>query len=250
MMQSPFSLTDKTILITGASSGIGRATAIEVSRAGAGCCVLVARNEKALQQTASMLREGCRSVILPCDLADADRIKSLVAEIPVLDGVVFNAGTNKMKPLPFWNDADMQDIFGVNCFAPALLLKWLVRKKKLANPSSVVFTASISGHTNVSVGNGMYGASKAALTAFMKYAALELAPKGIRCNAVHPGRVETPLIHQITSDEDIQRDLTKYPLGRYALPQEVAWTFVYLLSDAAAYVTGTDIVIDGGRSLT
>ncbi|MDE6294540.1 MAG: SDR family oxidoreductase [Muribaculaceae bacterium] len=249
-MTSPFSLTGKTILITGASSGIGRAAAIEVSRAGADCCVLVARNEKALKETASMLSESCRSLILSCDLSDADSIQSLVNDIPVLDGVVFNAGINKMKPLPFWAETDLHDIFGVNCFAPALLLKSLVRKKKLANPSSVVFTASISGHSNVSVGNGIYGASKAALTAFMKYSALELASKGIRCNAVHPGRVETPLIHKFTSEEDIRKDLTRYPLGRYALPEEVAWTFVYLLSDAAAYITGSDIVIDGGRSLT
>ena len=84
----------------------------------------------------------------------------------------------------------------------------------------------------------------------MKYAALELAPKGIRCNAVHPGRIETPLIHSgITSEEDIARDIQRYPLGRYGRPEEVAWSIVYLLSDAAAWITGTDLVIDGGRSL-
>ncbi len=249
MISSPFGLSGKTVLVTGASSGIGRATAIEVSKAGAECCVLVARNIKALEETAGMLDAGCKAVIMPCDLTDDEQVRKLVDEVPVLDGAVLNAGINKMKPLSFWNENDISQVFKVNCFSPAVLLKYLVKKKKMASPASVVFTASISGHTNVSVGNGIYGASKAALSAFMKYAALELASKGIRCNAVLPGRVETPLIHAVTDEEAIKRDLLNYPLGRYTRPEEVAWAFIYMLSDAAACITGTELVIDGGRSL-
>ena len=131
-----------------------------------------------------------------------------------------------------------------------LLMKYLVKKKKLKNPSSVVFTASISGYNNVAPANGIYGSSKAALSAYMKYAALELAGKGIRCNAVHPGRVNTPLIeNRLISQEDMLKDLEMYPLKRYAQPEEVAYAVIYLLSDAASFVTGSDLVIDGGRSL-
>lgn len=248
-MTSPFSLKGKTILVTGASSGIGRAAAVEISKAGAAACVLVARNADALAETAALMQPDCQAIVSPCDLADQEAVKALVEGLPLLDGAVLNAGINKMKPLQFFTADDLQNIFGVNCFAPALLVKMLLKKKRLANPSSIVFTASISGYSNVSVGNGMYGASKAALSAYMKYAALELAPKGIRCNAIHPGRVETPLIHAVTSEEDILRDLDNYPLHRYARPEEIAWSMIYLLSDAAAFITGTDIVIDGGRSL-
>ena len=119
-----------------------------------------------------------------------------------------------------------------------------------ANPSSVVFTASISAYGNVAPANGIYGASKSALSTYMKYAALELAGKGIRCNAVHPGRIQTPLIeNKLLTMEDVAKDIDVYPLKRYGKPEEVAHAIIYLLSDASLWVTGTHLVIDGGRSL-
>lgn len=251
MNSCPFSLDGKTILITGASSGIGRATAIECARMGAACCILVARNQDGLETTASLMDERCGTKIILCDLSDVDSIENLVKELPLIDGVVCNAGINKMQLLQFYTEKDIENIFSVNCFAPMLLMKNLVKRKKLSKHSSIVFTASISGHTNVAPANGVYGASKSALSAYMKYAALELASKGIRCNAVHPGRVETPLIHNSVTDEDsIRMDIEKYPLKRYAKPVEIAWSIIYLLSDAASWVTGCDLLIDGGRSLT
>lgn len=249
MVCSPFNLIGKTILITGASSGIGRATAIECAALGASKCYLVARSKENLEKTASLMVDSCEAIVCPCDLSDSKATENMVKELPVLDGVVCNAGMNKMQLIQFYNEADMKNIFNINCFSPMILLKFLTKKKKLAKPSSVVFTASISGHSNVSLANSLYGASKSALSSFMKYAALELAPKGIRCNAVHPGRVETPLIHTTTDDEAIKLDMAKYPLGRYADPKEIAWSIIYLLSDAAAWITGSNLVIDGGRSL-
>lgn len=249
MNHTPFRLDGKTILITGASSGIGRATAIECSRLGAECCVLVARNQEALEETASAMDSNCKAVVCVCDLTDPAALELMVKGLPRLDGVVCNAGANKMQLVQFYSERDIENIFSVNCFSPMLLVKQLVKKKKLACPSSVVFTASISGHSNVSPANGIYGASKSALSAYMKYAALELAQKGVRCNAIHPGRVETPLIHQVTDEEAIRADMAKYPLSRYGDPKEIAWSVIYLLSDAAAWITGTDLVIDGGRSL-
>lgn len=251
MNRSPFDLYGKTILITGASSGIGRATAIECARMGASRCILVARSEDALMATASLMDDNCEGIVEVCDLSDSASIEKMVKELPLIDGLVCNAGINKMQLVQFYTEKDIENIFSINCFAPMLLMKYIVRKKKLANPSSVVFTASISGHSNVATANGIYGASKSALSAYMKYAALELAPKGIRCNAIHPGRVETPLIHNVAMDDEaVRSDIMKYPLRRYARPEEIAWSIVYLLSDASAWMTGTDLVIDGGRSLT
>lgn len=250
MIDNPFSLEGKTILVTGASSGIGRATAIECSRMGAARCILIARSEERLKETASRLKDSCEVEIHVCDLSDYKATDELVSGLCKLDGVVCNAGTNKMQLIQFFSEEDIEKIFSVNCFSDMLLIKSLIKRKKLSKSSSVVFTASISGHSNVSVANSIYGASKSALTAFMRYAALELAPKGIRFNAVHPGRVETPLIHSGNlGDDAIAADMATYPLKRYGRPEEVAYAIIYLLSDAAAWVTGTSMVIDGGKSL-
>lgn len=248
-MYNPFSLKGKTILITGASSGIGRATAIECAKLGA-TIILNGRNVSALNETLSLISQESQHQILSGDLTEETTIKDLVSKMPLLNGCVLNAGKSKMLPLQFYTQESLNDVFQLNCFSPMLLLKHLVKNKKLSKPSSVVFTASISGYTNTAVANGMYGASKSALTAYMKYAALELATKGIRCNAVHPGRINTPLINNsLLSQEDINKDIEKYPLGRYGEPQEVAYAIAYLLSDASAWVTGSDLLIDGGRSL-
>ncbi|MDE6717123.1 MAG: SDR family oxidoreductase [Muribaculaceae bacterium] len=251
MTDSPFSLEGKTVLITGASSGIGRASAVECSLAGASCCILVARDFSRLSETASLMDSRTEVISFSTDLTDNEAVEAMVKELPKLDAVLLNAGINKMQLVPFYSEAEIGRIFSVNCFSPMLLMKLLVKKKKLNKPSSVVFMASISGHTNVSHGNGVYGASKAALSAYMKYAALELAPKGIRCNAIHPGRVETALISGSPLDEEaVKADKEKYPMKRYADPREIAWSVVYLFSDAAAWITGSDLIIDGGRSLT
>ena len=249
-MYNPFSLQGKTILITGASSGIGRTTAIECSKLGANI-VITGRDADRLDETFSALHGDANSHIkIVADLTNENELEQLVDSLPILDGCVNNAGVGKMLPLQFYSTEVLENIFGINTFAPMLLMKYLVKKKKLKNPSSVVFTASISGYNNVAPANGIYGSSKSALSAYMKYAALELAGKGIRCNAIHPGRVNTPLIeNRLISQEDMLKDVEMYPLKRYAQPEEVAYAIIYLLSDAASFVTGSDLVIDGGRSL-
>lgn len=248
-MYNPFSLEGKTIFVTGASSGIGRSVAIECSQLGA-TLVLTGRNERNLRDTLLSLEGGKEHQVIVADLSNEEDIGQMVMSLPLLDGVVCNAGVGKMLPVQFYSSDVLEEVFDINVFAPMLLIKLLVRKKKLKNPSSVVFTASISGYSNVAPANGIYGASKSALSAYMKYAALELAGKGIRCNAVHPGRIQTPLIeNRLLSEEDVAKDVDMYPLKRYGKPEEVAHAIIYLLSDAAAWVTGTNLVIDGGRSL-
>ena len=249
MKCNPFSLESKTILVTGASSGIGRSTAIECSKAGANV-VLTGRNEARLKETLSML-EGNGHCYIVADLADEEQMDRLVAEMPVIDGLVNNAGFNIMQLVPFIKDEDLVRVMRVNLEAPILLTHKVVKKKKIAKESSIVFTSSIAGKGVCSAGNSLYSASKGGMSAFMKNAALELAAKKIRCNAVLPGMVETPLKEgksNITEEQwEVNRQL--YPLKRFGNPEDIAYAIIYLLSDASAWVTGTELVVDGGRSL-
>jgi len=246
-MYNPFSLRGKTILITGASSGIGRSTAVECSRLGARC-VITGRNAERLQQTMdALVGEGHLQVI--ADLAITEEIDSLVSGIPAIDGLVNNAGVGFNKPISFVSQSDLERVFQANTFAPMLLTKAILRKKKLNKQGSIVFTSSVSAFGS-NYGRSVYGASKSAIMAYMHYCARELAEKQIRVNAVHPAMTETPLIYSGTlTEEDRQKDMAQYPLKRYAKPEEIAYAIIYLLSDAASWTTGTSLIVDGGLSL-
>lgn len=248
MGYNPFSLEGKTILITGASSGIGRAAAIECSKMGAKL-IITARNAERLQETLSQL-EGEGHQMLLCDLSDSNAINEMVDQLPEINALVNNAGYTKLLPINFINRDDFQAILDVNTVAPIMLLQRLLKKKKLAKNSSVVFTSSMAGIGSSTVANGMYTASKGALSAFIRCAALELAPKGIRVNAVCPAMVNTSIMDSgSVSEEQLKEDMKKYPLGRYGEPNDVAYAMIYLLSDASSWVTGTNMVIDGGVTL-
>lgn len=246
---NPFSLEGKTVMITGASSGIGRSAAVECSRMGARL-VLTARNEDRLKETMGLL-EGSGHQYIVADLSCEEQIDMLVESMPVIDGLVNNAGYNVMELVPFIKSEDAAKILSVNLQAPILLTHKVVKKKKIAKNSSIVFTSSIAGKGICSAGNSLYSATKGGLSAFMKNAALELAAKRIRCNAVLPGMVETPLKDgksNITEEQwEINRQL--YPLKRFGSPEDVSFAIIYLLSDASSWVTGSEMVIDGGRSL-
>ena len=244
---NPFSLVGKTILITGASSGIGRATAIECSKLGA-ACVITGRNEERLNETLSqMVGEGHISII--ADISTQEGIDILVEQIPTIDGLVNNAGIGKNKPIKFYKQEDLDSVFQTNTFAPMLVVKGVLKKKKINDGGSIVFTSSVAAF-NSNLGNGIYGASKAAIMSYMHYCAKELASKKIRVNSIHPGMVDTPLIHGGSlSEYDLQKDMEQYPLGRYGKPEEIAKMIIYLLSEASAWVTGTSMIIDGGMSI-
>lgn len=247
-MYNPFSLQGKTILVTGASSGIGRAVAIECAKMGA-VVFLNARNEARLRETLDAM-EGNGHQIIVADLTDEEAIKTLVEQLPQLDGVVCAAGISMLKPIQVLSEKDIQTVFATNYSAPVLLTKTLVKKRKLNNEASLVYISSVSGNGNTATALSLYGSSKSALNSFAKYAALELSGKKIRCNTICPGRIETNLLqNQTMSAEDLEKDIAKYPLHRYGRPEEVAQTAVYLLSDATKWITGTSITIDGGRTL-
>lgn len=246
---NPFSLDGKTILITGASSGIGQSAAIECSRMGARL-VITGRNKERLQKTFEQL-EGDGHLQIIAELTEPDDVKRLVEETVMLNGLVNNAGYNVVQLVPFIKQNDLRRIFDVNTLSPIYLTHALIKAKKLQKGSSVVFTSSISGRGVCSPGNGLYCATKAAVSAFARNAAVDLAGKQIRCNSVAPGMIETPLKEGklLITEEQWQTNMQLYPLKRFGRPEDVAHAIVYLLSDAASWITGSELVVDGGRSL-
>ena len=245
---NPFSLSGKTILITGASSGIGQETAIQCSKMGANV-IITARNEERLKETLSqMVGEGHKMIF--ADQTKQAEVESLVGQIDQLNGLVLCAGKPKTLTFQFCARENFDEVFDINFFAPVELLRLLVKKKKMAKESSVVFVSSIGGTRTYGVGNGIYAASKSAIDAVMKTSARELAVKKIRVNSVNPGMVETKLIHVGNfTDEQLESDRKTYPLQRYGNPVDIAFGIVYLLSDASSWVTGHPLVIDGGKSI-
>lgn len=247
MNYNPFSLEGKTILVTGAAGGIGRATSIECAKLGA-TLVLTDINESGLQETLSLMEDGnhCYQV---ANLTSQEDLDQLVDKLPNLDGLVSNAGVTKPVPVKFINKNDMERIMSINTLAPIYLTQRLCRKKKFNDGASLVYTVSVGGVYTTAPGNAMYGASKGALQVFMKNVALEMAPR-IRCNSVNPGMVNTGLVKNGNySDEDREKDLQTYPLKRYGEPRDVALAIVYLLSNASSWVTGHSLIIDGGKTL-
>jgi NAD(P)-dependent dehydrogenase (short-subunit alcohol dehydrogenase family) len=248
MSNNPFSLDGKTILVTGASSGIGKATAIECSKLGARV-IITGRNEVRLQETLSLLQgEGHLAIV--ADLSDEESLGRLVDQCPEINGLVNNAGSTIMIPTQFISRDKLMQVLEVNTIAPILLTQQLLKKKKLGKGASVVITDSISGVKIASPGNVLYSTSKSAINGFVKNAALDLAGKSIRVNAVCPGMISTHILDNgSVTTEDIESDMKKYPLKRYGKPEEVAYAIIYFLSDASGFTTGANLVIDGGFTL-
>lgn len=248
MSYNPYSLEGKTILVTGASSGIGKATAIECSKLGARV-VITGRDEARLQQTLSSL-EGEGHVVITADLGEDDGIRFLVERVPVLNGIVHAAGISDTVLFQFLKKERLENIFNINFFAPVVLSQLLLKKKLLQKGGSIVFLSSIDGPVTAHIGNSMYSATKGALSAMMQNMSIELASKGIRVNAVLPGMTETPLIHNDDiTQEQLNKDMELYPLKRYADPREIAWAIIYLLSDASTFIIGASLVVDGGFTI-
>lgn len=248
MSYNPYSLEGKTVLVTGASSGIGRTTAIECSKMGASV-IITARNEERLKATLDSLSTefGQSHQMVLADLSSETGVNALVDELPHLDGVSLNAGIVKTLPVKFINQDDLTEVLNVNMMGPILLAQRLLKKKRITRGSSVVFTSSIGGVMISTVGNTMYGVSKGGLNAFMKGMALEMASIGIRSNSVNPGFVATNILSAGTiSEEDLKKNVAAYPLGRFGKPEDIAYAIIYLLSDASSWVTGHTLVIDGG----
>lgn len=241
--KNPFSLEDKTILITGASSGIGKAIAIECAGMGAKV-IATGRNKDNLEKTVSLLNENSSFVV--ADINNDVDLNSLVDSLPKLDGLVLCAGINELWPVNFASKEKFEKIFSTNFFSPIELLRIIVKKKLFNHSFSVVAIDSIAGNEDFVVGNAIYGAGKAALKSFMKYCSLEWASKNIRVNTISPGLISTGMHPKDILESNI---IEKIPMKRWGQPEDIAPAAVYLLSNASLYVTGSDIKIDGGYTI-
>lgn len=248
-MYNPYSLENKIILVTGASSGIGKATAIECSKLGA-TVIISGRNEQRLNDTLNALDVsfGQQHQSVLADLSTEEGVAELVSKIPSVDGVSSNAGIPMTQLIKFIKQETFETVWQINTVSHVNLAKILFKKKKLNQAASYVFTASIGGTTSFGPGNSVYGMSKAAINSFMRFCAIEFSTRMIRCNCVSPGMIETPMTQDSSTftKEDYEKDAEKYLLKRYGKPEEVARTITFLLSDASSFITGDTILVDGG----
>lgn len=246
---NPFCLSGKTILVTGASSGIGRETAIVCSRMGA-TVVITARNTERLAETLNLLK-GDNHEMLFADLTVHEQSDALADAVPPLDGIVHCAGLGDRTMLKMVREKDIECVMKANFNGPVLLQRALLKKKKVKLSSSIVFIASRAPFAPAP-GNGIYAASKGALIAYAKVLGLELANQLIRVNCICPAMVWTELIQRDAeiNGVDYHEAEKSYPLKRYGKPEDVANLAVYLLSDASSWMTGSCIDITGGGEFT
>ncbi len=241
---NPFSLIGKQILVTGASSGIGRGIALACAKMGA-TVIITGRNLERLNETLSQMLEGGHRAI-SANLTKAEDIEALVSELPKLDGFVQCAGVGSRVACKDIDQSVIDHTMNPNFEAPVLLQAALLKKKKINKGASIVYIASIAAWSP-SMGNGIYSASKGAIISYAQCLAQELAPRLIRVNCICPAMVWTDLVLQDgVTREDLEEDEKRYPLKRYGTPEDIANLAIYLLSDASGWMTGSNIKISGG----
>lgn len=242
---NPFLLENKTILITGASSGIGAETAKVAANLGA-TVILTARNKERLNEVFQKLPKGKHQMFL-ADLTDADALQGLVDQCPELDGIVHSSGIVKHFPVKFIGQKQITEMFKINYDAPVILTSSLLKAKKINKMASIVFMSSIACNFP-NKGGALYSGTKAALNSYSKTLAIELAPQKIRSNVILAAMVKTPLFDQAektVTKEMMDKHGEQYPLG-FGETEDVANTISFLLSPASKWITGTEIIMDGG----
>lgn len=250
IMDDLFSLKNKKVLITGASSGIGSEIAIQTALKDADV-ILLARNKERLNAVSQTIRNKNNKIpqCFVCDLTSKDDLDKLVNDLEPIDGLVLNAGAVKLAPVAFIKDNILDELFELNIKSSIRLLQRLIKYKKIKKGASIVFISSIATQ-KATIGNAVYNSSKGAVNSFVKSLALETASKQIRVNAVLPGFVPTAILcEDKISNEELENHKKNYPLGRFGKPEDIAYLSIYLLSDASQWMTGALINLDGGFSL-
>lgn len=252
-MPADFTLSDRAVVVTGASRGIGESIARAAAAAGANV-VLASRKAEGLEAVATSIRQaGGSAIAVPTHTGRPDEVAALfdraVAEFGAPSGLVNNAATNVyFGPMLGIDEAAWDKIFEVNVKGYFHCVREFARR--LHGPGSVVNIASIVGMRAAPL-QGVYGMTKAAVISMTKSLAMELGPAGIRVNAIAPGLVETRFAQVLVDDDAIREHFVgRTFLGRHAQPDEIAGTAIYLLSEAASYTTGHTIVVDGGMTAT
>lgn len=245
-MENLLSLQGKHILVTGASSGMGRVFSRMIAAQG-GTVTLLARNEDRLKQTLNTL-EGDGHQICICDLTDESQLKETVSNMRPLDGIVLCAGINEFVPVKFIKQEKINRMFQTNYFSQLLLVQLLLKKKLVNKGASIVFISSVSSVMGVQ-GTLLYASSKGAINSAVRVLASELALQKIRVNAILPGIVRTEMLSGTNIDEDtFTKQEEQYPLG-LGTPEDVGNAVLFHLSDASRWLTGQCMVIDGGLTL-
>lgn len=248
MFKNPFCLNNKTIFVTGSSTGIGKSIAVSCSNMGANM-IVTGRDASRLETTMEELKVNQGNKFIVADLLNDDDLNALVEQLPILDGVVFNAGIIKTVPVSFIKKAQIQEVFDVNFTSSVILIQKILSKKKIRKGGSICFISSVASNY-VNLGNSLYSASKGAVNSFTKALALELASKNIRVNAILPGFIETKILENSKIDPDaIKKHLNNYPMGRFGKPDDIANASIYLMSDASQWTTGSLMTVDGGYSI-
>ena len=243
-MENPFSLKDKCILVTGASSGIGQQVAIRLSNEGAKV-IIVGRNQERLSETFSRL-SGQGHISFVADITDEKVLKEGVSSLEILHGVVHSAGVTSHLPAQLIGKKQLDEVFKINFEAPVLLNRFLLSQKKLADGASLVFLSTIAT-LHPYYGGSLYSSSKKALEGYCTTLALELASRKIRANCISPAMVETPMLEKVTktlSPESMAAMKSVHPLG-FGTTDDVANAVLFLLSDAARWITGANILMGG-----
>lgn len=239
-------LEGKHILVTGASSGMGRVFCQMISHEGA-TVTMIARNEKRLQQTLASM-EGDGHSYKVCDLTSDKQLIETIDTLSVLDGVVFCAGVNNYVPVKFIKQEKIDKIFKTNYFSTILLTQMLLKKKLINKGASLVYISSISSVRGIP-GTLLYASSKGALNTAVKVIAAELAHNNIRANVICPGVVRTEMLNATNIDiETFDKQEVEYPLG-YGTPEDVGYAVLYHLSNGSRWLTGNIMILDGGYTL-
>lgn len=250
---NPFSLVGKTIVVTGASSGIGRQSAIECSKAGAKV-VLIGRNEVRLNETYESLC-GDGHIVKVCDLTDFEHLPQVVMDIVQecgpIDGVLNAAGISTTMPLKLMSAEKLDEFFKSNVYSAILLSREVCKLKHASKEGvSIVFYSSIMGCVGES-GKSLYSMTKGALVSAVRSLAVEFAKRNIRFNAISPGAILTPINANLPhmSDPELRKQLEDKHLLGLGKTEDIAYASVYLLSDASRWVTGTNMIVDGGYTV-
>jgi NAD(P)-dependent dehydrogenase (short-subunit alcohol dehydrogenase family) len=246
-MNTPFSLEGKRVLITGASSGIGRQIAISCSQMGA-TVIGTGRDASKLDETLGLL-SGSDHLMVPADLTQAsDRDSVLTSIADPLEGLVHWAGISRLSPVRMMNEAHLLEIMAINVNAPMLLTQALLKKQKIQDGGSILFISSIAAHIGVA-GVAGYSGSKAALIAMMRCLAMEVVKRRIRVNCLSPALVQSPLLTATAKlVGSMETEENNYPLG-FGKPEDVANSSIFFLSEASRWITGTTLVMDGGLTI-
>lgn len=250
MVKNPLSIEGKTIVITGGASGIGRQSAIDFSNSGANI-VLFDINEEQMAVTKGLCNPEVNCRYYRCDLTDSGGLEAVVsqavAENGLIDGMLHCAGIEKTLPYNKLSAADYDRIYSVNVIGCMNLLKYLTKKSNRAENAKYVLIASITAVVG-RPGVAAYAASKGAIVSVVKTLALEMAQKGLTINCISPGTILTPLMQSMMeslTDEQQAERKSGFPLG-LGLPSDIANTAMFLLSDGARWITGQNIIVDGG----